>query len=562
MPLLYRSLITALVPLLFLGIGLLVTFWWFGFNRAQQLVRTSAQAQQQEIRQRVLSFIKVRQQMLGMLARRPEMRSGDRGVILSILTEEEALVPEVFEHLYLNTPDGMVYPTKSPPFQVNDRPYFAKVLKGEPVVGEVLVSRDTGATILLLIEPVMVDDQLVGAIAGSMVLDALFQRLASETSHRISGMVGILDQGTVLAGPEVLGEFAPLPEARSPEGARIRQRDRSLVGWVSGLEPVTWELVVAFDETELFSNLTNIWTLFLMLLILSFGIAALLSVALHQALTQPIINLARALDWLKPDETLQLTTQGPKEISELTESFNLMSARIRSEIHRREQVEHQLAQTQKQESLGRMARAIAHDFNNIVGAIGSLTELALESSKDEQQRQDLQGIQDAVKQGLQLTQQLSLFAGQGERQVEVFTLDSIWDQWRKPLKALFPPTVDFSIETGAGEAQVKITPNRLFQVLLNLCANAREALEEGPGQVEIRSSAENGEVAIRVADNGPGVPTQIKQQIFEPFFTTKKNGSGVGLATCYGIISSAEGTLALEETEGTVFVVRLPRVDS
>ncbi|MCA9796698.1 MAG: HAMP domain-containing histidine kinase, partial [Candidatus Eremiobacteraeota bacterium] len=196
-----------------------------------------------------------------------------------------------------------------------------------------------------------------------------------------------------------------------------------------------------------------------------------------------------------------------------------------------------------------------------LSGIQNLAGLALEDAQDPA-RQDLETIQGACERGEALVRQLREYARSSPVSHESFEFDQMLRGWRQNLAALLPASVEFELDTGAGQARVQVEPNRLFQVALNLCSNARDAMPDG-GHLRMRSSADEKMVYLRVSDTGSGVPSENREKIFEPFFTTrgKTGGTGLGLATCQRIVTALGGQIELEEGSGATFLVSLPRAN-
>lgn len=234
------------------------------------------------------------------------------------------------------------------------------------------------------------------------------------------------------------------------------------------------------------------------------------------------------------------------------------------DISERRAAEEALRQTQKLEAIGRLAGAVAHDFNNLVAAIQSYASLA-HSELDQPARvtEYLDGISEACARATQLTRQLLAF---GRRDVNQPTYFDARDEVSKAAQ-LFTRTmtreISFQLDLDERPCFVFMDPNQLQQVLLNLAVNARDAMLDGG---TLRLSVERTEhetVLLRVSDTGQGMDELTRRRAFEPFFTTKpaNEGTGLGLATCHGIITQAGGQIRLfsEPGRGTRVEIELPR---
>jgi PAS domain S-box-containing protein len=242
--------------------------------------------------------------------------------------------------------------------------------------------------------------------------------------------------------------------------------------------------------------------------------------------------------------------------------------------------EAQVEQAQRLESLGQLAGGIAHDFNNILAAIGMHAEMAIDTVVDQSDaHRDLEQITAAVAQGRGLTRQLLAF---GKREVAHISVVDINDLVRS-VDSLLQPTlgeqVELSVSLADDLATVRVDRSQLEQVLVNLAVNARDAMPEG-GELRIETSNVDvggtfvdhpglpfgSYVRLSIADDGEGMTPEVRARAFEPFFTTRPqgSGSGLGLATVYGIVTQAGGTVTIysEVGIGTVVSVLLPAADN
>jgi PAS domain S-box-containing protein len=237
--------------------------------------------------------------------------------------------------------------------------------------------------------------------------------------------------------------------------------------------------------------------------------------------------------------------------------------------------EERLRQAHKMEAVGRLAGGIAHDFNNVLTAIFGYTDLLLEQlPPDDLSRNDVQEIRRSAERAASLTRQLLAFSRKQVLQPRVLDLNEVIVTIEPLLRRLVGAQVDIQISCGAPLSRVRADPGQIDQVLMNLCANARDAMPEG-GVVEIRTEdrqvdAEEARtragleagayVVLTVSDSGPGILPEIRPHIFEPFFTTKEQGkgTGLGLATVYGIVKQSGGGIYLDDARGARFSIYLP----
>ncbi|MCE9616077.1 MAG: PAS domain S-box protein [Lentisphaerae bacterium] len=251
--------------------------------------------------------------------------------------------------------------------------------------------------------------------------------------------------------------------------------------------------------------------------------------------------------------------------------------RKRSEDER-EKLRAQLVQAQKMESVGRLAGGVAHDFNNMLGVIQGYADLLMEDlSPDDINRATVTEIRNATQRSAELTRQLLAFARKQTVTPRILDLNAAVSGLLMILRRLIGE--DIAIEWHAGEAlwRVKIDPSQVDQILTNLCVNSRDAISgvgrvtietrnctitHSPG-VELPDAMPGDYVVLTVGDNGCGMDAHVRAHLFEPFYTTKAfgQGTGLGLAMVYGIVSQNGGFISVtsEPGKGTTFCIYLPR---
>jgi PAS domain S-box-containing protein len=252
-----------------------------------------------------------------------------------------------------------------------------------------------------------------------------------------------------------------------------------------------------------------------------------------------------------------------------------------TDMSERKQLEEQLRQSQKMEAVGRLAGGVAHDFNNLLTTIEGHVDLVLsELSAESPIHNDIGEIGKAAKRAAGLTQQLLAFSRRQMLQPVVLEVDAVLAEMDGMLRRLVNDQTKLVTRFNAGGRRVRADRAQVEQVVLNLVANARDAMPQG-GVVEISTDAfEMGQefarlnkgarpgayVRISVKDSGIGMDQETLNHVFEPFFTTKALGKGVGLglATAYGIIKQSEGYIRAESRlrRGSTFEIYLPLVDA
>jgi len=258
--------------------------------------------------------------------------------------------------------------------------------------------------------------------------------------------------------------------------------------------------------------------------------------------------------------------------------FTEISERKKAEAERLK-LHEQLNQTQKMESIGRLAGGVAHDFNNMLGVIMGHAEMALEQTTTSATvYEDLLSIKEAASHSSDLTRQLLAFARKQTVYPRVLDINATVAGMLKMLSRLIGESIVLTWEPSASPVYVKMDPGQIDQILANLCVNARDAMTSA-GKICIRTdsadvqktlSGSHGDIPagryalLIVEDNGCGIETGIIKDIFDPFFTTKATGKNtkLKLSTVFGIVSQNHGYISVDTKPGygTVFTLFLPRV--
>lgn len=236
---------------------------------------------------------------------------------------------------------------------------------------------------------------------------------------------------------------------------------------------------------------------------------------------------------------------------------------IIQDITDQRRLEEQLAHAQKLEAVGRLAGGVAHDFNNVITAISGYAQLLTASlGPGDPRRADAEEITKAATRAARLTQQLLAFARRQIVQPRVSDLNRLIHEVTRLVRRLLGGQVELVLDLTAEPTAVSVDPGQFEQVLVNLAINARDAMPGG-GRIVISTRVIGDEVHLTVADEGHGMSEEVRSMIFEPFFTTKAHGkgTGLGLATVYGIVEQSGGTIEVESElgRGTTFTIRLPR---
>ncbi|MGP0019134.1 MAG: PAS domain S-box protein [Candidatus Sulfotelmatobacter sp.] len=251
---------------------------------------------------------------------------------------------------------------------------------------------------------------------------------------------------------------------------------------------------------------------------------------------------------------------------------------IARNITAQKKIEDQLRQSQKMEAVGRLAGGVAHDFNNLLGIVTACSEL-LRDRVDAGSAEYIDNIREAAKRGANLTRQLLAFGRRQPVQAQVLDINERLKEVSKLLRPLMGDDVEVVLLPRTATAVVEADPGQLDQIVVNLAVNARDAMPHG-GKLILETGVFDFDesfarehpsinvgryVMLAVSDNGAGMDEATRSRIFEPFFTTKEmgKGTGLGLATVYGIVQQNRGHIWVysEPGHGTTFKIYLPSAE-
>ena len=250
---------------------------------------------------------------------------------------------------------------------------------------------------------------------------------------------------------------------------------------------------------------------------------------------------------------------------------------VLSDITEKRKLEQQVYASQRIESIGTLSGGIAHDFNNLITVMQGFCEMAEKRITDEQAKSDLKEVRGAATRAATLTRQLLAFSRRQVLQPQVVQVGRVVDELHNMLRRLIGEDIEFAIRIAPDVGNIYVDPAQLEQVIMNLVVNARDAMPRG-GVLSIEASntvfdkqssqahfgAPPGHyVELSVTDTGEGIPPELQSRIFEPFFTTKPvgQGTGLGLATVYGIVKQSQGYISCysELGIGTTFKLYFPK---
>ena len=323
-------------------------------------------------------------------------------------------------------------------------------------------------------------------------------------------------------------------------------------------------------------------------LLLAFGVAARVS----RGIADPLAALAdqsSRIARLEVDASTEPPRTRLRELRQLSGAIEEMRQSLEDNFAERErsaralaESESRLLQSQKLEAVGQLAGGVAHDFNNLLTAIRGYTALLRERLEgDDQGLDDLTEIDHASERAADLTNQLLAFSRRQHVEPQVVDVNALVASAVRLLTRLMGERVSLETVYEPDLPPVRIDPSQLHQVLVNLAVNARDAMPDGgsltittsrggrirslaPAEQELTSAGGSPPVVISCVDTGAGMPPEVRSRAFEPFFTTKEKGrgTGLGLATCWGIVKDAGGALEIDSAPGagTVVQVILPAV--
>jgi signal transduction histidine kinase/ActR/RegA family two-component response regulator len=433
------------------------------------------------------------------------------------------------------------------------------------------------------------DVNLVAIVAGAGAEERSLGRMALGREIRRESLMNSGDfgksaftferQGKVLLSslpPDVWPELeSALPEETTQPNA-VREfevrGERYLASFAElpGDHPVRLYCLQSYDQATAFLHALNRMLLILGAVAVLAG--ALIAFFLSRQITRPLEQLVVGTQALqKGDFEFQIPIRGNDEVADLGRAFDVMRESLKKSREG-------MLRSARLEAVGRLAGGVAHDFNNLVMIIKGYSDMLLDSATP-QSRPHLEEIKRAGDRASALTRQLLAFSRKQILESQVLDPNQTVRNMVKMLRVLIGEDIELVTSLSDQIGHVQADPGQLEQVVMNLAVNARDAMPNGgklvietqhchldDSYVAANSEASTGDyVLIAVTDNGTGMSKETQSQIFEPFFTTKEQGkgTGLGLATVYGIVKQSRGHISVysEIDHGTTFKVYLPALD-
>lgn len=441
-------------------------------------------------------------------------------------------------------------------FQVVLQPYYADEPKNGTLLGTVVVGREIDASRAVDLGRLL-SSQVVFRHGSDLVVSTLSPPQERELQDHLQ------DRPTL-----------------SQVKIENEQFFATSVELIPGAHPAL-SLIVLKSYDGPMASLTRLNHLFLGFGLMAFLAGVALVAVISDRFTRPLQGLVEGVRALEADNfTHPVETPEGDEVSQVTRALDRMRGSLRQNDAQRQRLECQLRQAQKMDAMGRLAGGVAHDFNNLLTVIKGNSSLLLEKLQPGNPflgytRQ----IESAADRAASLTRQLLAFCRMQVLQPKILDLNALVSEMCNLLRRLTREDIAFNFRAGESLGLVKADPGQIEQVIMNLVVNAGDAMPAG-GTLTIETHNVTvdeqsgvtwppilpGEyVLLAVADTGHGMDAETKARIFEPFFTTKEQGkgTGLGLATVYGIIKQSGGCIWVdsEPGKGTKFEVYLPRVD-
>ena len=433
------------------------------------------------------------------------------------------------------------------------------------------------------LQPVYFGASSRGVALGVLVIGDLIDDGSAKEFGALAGSEVVFRSGNEAVASTLSGEKLVrfLQEDAATRSGEIQIDDEHyLVSTIrissQGSPGIRMSVVKSLDKATLFLRQLNQALLVLGLVSVLAGSALVFFIS--HTFTRPLESLVAGVRALKEgDFSYPLESSGGDEVAEVTAAFAHTRESLRNTQEEQKRLEERLRQAHKMEAVGRLAGGVAHDFNNLLTVIRGNSDLLLDRENiDGVAKRYVEQIQKAAGRAVSMTRQLLAFSRMQVLQPRVLDLNAIVTDMGKMLPRLIGEDIEFVFLPEPNLALVQADPSQMEQVLLNLAVNSRDAMLEG-GTLTVRlgnavidlEEASKREpmpagdyVLLSVTDTGVGMDEKTKAHIFEPFFTTKAvgKGTGLGLATVYGVVKQSGGFIWVESAlgKGTTFTIYLP----
>ncbi|HKW57378.1 MAG TPA: ATP-binding protein [Candidatus Acidoferrum sp.] len=417
---------------------------------------------------------------------------------------------------------------------------------------------------------------VVGRAVDSAMVNDLRRITSTEVAFRYNGKI-------------ITSTFTPLEEMslqQQVDGGRIPaeikidgKRYLAASEDLNPEAPGDISLIVLKSYDDAIASIGPLNRALIVLLLVALLSGAAIVFVLSQRIAQPLASLAEGVRALEAgDYSYPLHPHGGDEVAHVTRAFDSMRQSLQRNEAEREKLEGELRQVSRMEAMGRLAGGIAHDFNNLLTVIKGHSALLVDKMPaSDALRASSEQIASAADRAAALTRQLLAFSRKQVLVPRVLDLNALITDLSKLLRRLIREDIELYFEPGEALWRLRADPGQVEQVLMNLVVNASDSMPGG-GKITIETYNVDAEVeaisgplglepgryvALAVTDTGCGMDDETQSHIFEPFFTTKPEGkgTGLGLATVYGVVKQSSGHVFVESSPGlgSRFEIYLPQ---
>ena len=439
------------------------------------------------------------------------------------------------------------------------------------------------------LQPIYFGEQSSNSLLGFLAVGQEIGRGEAQDFSNVATSEAVFRYGSTIAASTLSGEANEqlAQQFRVGKGNRLGTEQEIQIGSERYLAttvrlsygagtPVSLSVLKSYDKATTFLKQLN--RVLLILGLLSVLAGSVLALLISKTITRSLAHLVTGVHaFEKGDSSYPLDASGGDEVAEVTAAFDRMRASLHKTENEQKQLEQQLRQAHKMEAVGRLAGGVAHDFNNLLMIVSGHCELLSDRiPAGEPVRTNVEQIQKAADRAVTMTRQLLAFSRMQVLEPRMIDLNAVIADMGKMLARLIGEDIEYAFTPDTKLVSVKADPGQIGQVIMNLVVNSRDAMPHG-GNITVRTRnavldgdearkrhpMEPGEYALlSVTDTGQGMDEETKAHIFEPFFTTKEvgRGTGLGLATVYGIVKQSGGFIWVESVpgKGATFEIYLP----